>query len=207
MPALFVPEDKWGPRSWAVNHPLTVSAQIHHGLEEAQYGYWGFSPANIPEGGYSEYGVDGIGMNPDGYASNNDKTYIDRGFEGCREGKPDPAPSEYTNGVVTPHAVFLALRWAPRVVMANLANLEADFDIYGEWGFRDSVNVDTGVVSESYLSLDQGIIVAAIGNALADDVLRDAFATKEVRKALRRVIGMETFNAGPRRAAALLDRR
>jgi hypothetical protein len=208
MPALFVPEDRWGPRSWAVNHPLTVSAQIHHGLEEAQYGYWGFSPANIPEGGYSEYGVDGIGLNPDGYASNNDKTYIDRGFEGCpgRDGKPDPAPSEYTNGVVTPHAAFLALRWAPRTVMANLANLEADFDIYGQWGFRDSVNVDSGVVSDYYLSLDQGIIMAAIGNALADDVLRDAFATKEVRKALRKVIGMETFNAGPRHAAVHVDR-
>jgi hypothetical protein len=53
MPALFVPEEQWGPRSWAINHPLTVQAQIHHGLAEAQYGYWGFSPANIPEGGYA----------------------------------------------------------------------------------------------------------------------------------------------------------
>jgi hypothetical protein len=202
MPALFVPEETWGPRSWAVNHPLTVAAQIHHGLVEAEYGYWGFSPANIPEGGYSEYGVDAIGMNPDGYASNNDKTYVDRGFEGCgREAKPDPAPSAYTNGVVTPHAAFLALRWAPDVVMDNLANLEADFDIYDRWGFRDSVNVDTGVVSGAYLSLDQGIVMAAIGNALADDVLRDAFATDEFQDVLRPVIGMETFNAGPRAAA------
>ena len=40
--------------------------------------------------------------------------------------------------------------------------------------------------------------MAAIGNALADDVLREAFATKEFRKVLRPVIGMETFNAGPR---------
>jgi hypothetical protein len=207
MPSLFVPEEKWGPRSWAVNHPLTIRSQIHHGLDEAQYGYWGFSPANIPEGGYSEYGVDGIGMNPDGYPSNNDKTFIDRGFEGCRDGKPDPAPSEYTNGVVTPHAVFLALRWAPRAAMHNLARLEADFDIYSKWGFRDTVNVDTGTVSDFYLSLDQGIIMAAIGNALADDVLRDAFSTKEVRNALRKVIGMERFNAGPRSAAAMVDSR
>jgi hypothetical protein len=42
--------------------------------------------------------------------------------------------------------------------------------------------------------------MAAIGNALADDILRDAFATKEVRKVLRPVIGIETFNAGPRSA-------
>ena len=38
------------------------------GSMEAGYGYWGFSPANIPEGGYSVYGVDGIGIDPDGYA-------------------------------------------------------------------------------------------------------------------------------------------
>jgi hypothetical protein len=115
MPALFVPEERWGPRSWAINHPLTVQAQIYHGLEEAQYGYWGFSPANVPEGDYATYGVDGLGMNPDGYPSNNDQTFVDHGFPGCpdREPTPDPPPSAYTNGVVTPHAAFLALRWAP----------------------------------------------------------------------------------------------
>ena len=197
MPALFVPEEEWGPESWAVNHPLTVTAQIHHGLVDAGYGYWGFSPANIPEGGYTVYGVDAIGMNPDGYPSNNDNTFVDRGFEGCRNGKPDPAPSDYSDGVVTPHAAFLALRWAPDAVMENLANLEADFEIYDQWGFRDTVNVDTGVVSGAYLSLDQGIVMAAIGNALADDILRDAFATTEVRDVLQPVIGMERFNAGP----------
>jgi hypothetical protein len=63
------------------------------------------------------------------------------------------------------------------------------------------VNVDTGFVSGFYLSLDQGIIMAAIGNALADDVLRESFATKDFRKVLQPVINMETFNAGPREAA------
>ena len=48
MPALFVPEERWAPHSWGVNHPLTVRAQIYHGLQEAGYGYWGFSPSNIP---------------------------------------------------------------------------------------------------------------------------------------------------------------
>jgi hypothetical protein len=202
MPALFVPEEHWAPRSWAVNHPLTVTAQIHHGLVDAEYGYWGFSPANIPEGGYTVYGVDSLGMNPQGYPSNNDNTFVDHGFEDCpgREPVPDPPPSEYTNGVVTPHAAFLALRWAPDAVMENLANLEADFAIYDRWGFRDSVNVDSGKVSGSYLSLDQGIVMAAIGNALADDLMRDAFATEEVREVLEPLIGMERFNVGPRSA-------
>jgi Putative glucoamylase/Protein of unknown function (DUF3131) len=207
MPALFVPEEEWAPQSWAVNHPLTITAQIHHGLVDAEYGYWGFSPANIPEGGYTTYGVDAIGMDPGGYPSNNDKTLVDRGFGDCpgREPQPEPPPSAYTNGVVTPHAAFLALRWAPDAVMENLENIEADFnndadplrDMYDRFGFRDSVNVDTGEVSDFYLSLDQGIVMAAIGNALAKDVLRDAFATKDVRNVLEPVIGMERFNAGP----------
>ena len=213
MPALFVPEEEWAPRSWAVNHPLTITAQIHHGLVETEYGYWGFSPANVPEGGYTEYGVDAIGMNPQGYKSNGTNetaTYVDRGFEDCpgREPVPDPPPSAYTGGVVTPHAAFLALRWAPDAVMENLANLEADFnndaepgrDMYDRWGFRDSVNVDSGEVSDFYLSLDQGIVMAAIGNALADDILRNAFATADVRDVLQPVIGIERFHAGPRSA-------
>jgi len=203
MPTLFVPEEKWGPRSWAINHPLTVAAQIHHGLVDAGYGYWGFSPSNIPEGGYNAYGVDAIGMNPGGYPSNEDNTLVDHGFAGCpgRDPQPDPPPSAYTNGVVTPHAAFLALRWAPGPALANLAKLKADFGIYDKWGFRDSVNVDDGTVSNSYLSIDQGIIMAAIGNALANDVLRTAFTTKKFRNALQPVIRMETFNAGPRDAA------
>ncbi len=200
MPSLFVPEEKWGPESWKVNHPLTVAAQIHHGLVEAEYGYWGFSPANIPEGGYREYGVDALGMNPEGYSSNAERTYVNRGFEGCRPAVPDPAPSAYTNGVVTPHAAFLAIPWAPGPALANLAAIKSDFASYDRWGFRDSINVDSGVVSNFYLSLDQGIVMAAIGNALADDMLRDAFATKAVRNVLQPIVALETFGAGPRSA-------
>jgi hypothetical protein len=201
MPTLFVPEEQWAPNSWGINHPLTVRAQIHHGLEEAGYGYWGFSPANIPEGGYAAYGVDAVGMDPNGNPSNNDSTLVDHGFTGCpdRESKPDPASSEYTNGVVSPHAAFLALRYAPDKTLKNLTRLERDFDgLYTQWGFRDSVNVDTGRVSSYFLSLDQGMIMAAIGNALADDVLRRAFVTPEFQQALKPVIGVEEFNAAPR---------
>jgi hypothetical protein len=201
MPPLFVPEDRWGPGSWRPNHPLTVDAQIHHGLTQAGYGYWGFSPANVPEGGYEVYGVDAIGMDPNGNPSNEDRTLVDAGFPGCpgREPKPDPPPSAYTNGVVTPHAAFIALRWAPQRTLANLARLEADFDVYDAGlGFRDSVNVDSGVASNFYLSLDQGMIMAAIGNALAGDVLRRAFVTRGFERALRPVVGVEEFGADPR---------
>ena len=201
MPTLFVPEERWGPGSWGANHPLTVRAQIHHGLTEARYGYWGFSPANIPEGGYGIYGVDAIGMDAGGNPSNNDRTLVDRGYEGCpdRPATRDPRPREYTNGVVTPHAAFLGLRYAPREALANLRGLERRFrGLYGRWGFRDSVNVDTGRVSDYYLSLDQGMVMGALGNALGDDVLRRAFVTRETERALRPLLGVEEFGASPR---------
>jgi hypothetical protein len=201
MPALFLPEERWAPGSWGANHPLTVDAQIHHGMTEAGYGVWGFSPANNPAGGYSAYGVDAIGMDPNGYPSNNDRTLVDHGYAGCpdREPQPDPAPEEYTNGVVTPHATFLGLRYRPQQALAALDRLERDYPgLYTPWGFKDSVNVDTGVASSAYLSLDQGMIMAAIGNALGGDVLRDAFAAREIERGLRPVIGVEEFNSSPR---------
>jgi hypothetical protein len=197
MPALFVPEERWAPRSWGVNHPLVVRAQIHHGMVDAGYGVWGFSPSNTPEGGYAAYGVDAIGMDPAGNPSNEDGTLVDHGFPGCpnRPAQPDPRPSAYTNGVVTPHASFLALRYDPRDALSNLARLRARFPgLYGKWGFRDSVNVSTRVVSGSYLSLDQGMIMAALGNALGDDVLRHAFSD-DMERALRPVIGIEEFSS------------
>ena len=63
------------------------------------------------------------------------------------------------------------------------------------------MNVDTGVVSPDYLALDQGMIMAALGNALAQDLLREAFATPEFRRALLPVIAVETFTAGPAASA------
>ena len=197
MPALFVPEEGWAPRSWGANHPLAVRAQVFHGMREAGYGYWGFSPANRPEGDYGAWGVDGAGMDPNGMPSNEDATLVDRGFAGCpdRPAQPNPPASAYTNGVVTPHAAFIALRYAPHAASANLRRLARDFPgLYGKWGFRDSVNVQSKHVSSAYLALDQGMIMAALGNALGHDVLRRAFADRGLERGLRPVIGMERFN-------------
>jgi len=59
------------------------------------------------------------------------------------------------------------------------------------------VNVQAQRVSGAYLSLDQGMIMAALGNALGDDVLRRAFAGPRLEQALRPVIGAEHFTTGP----------
>jgi hypothetical protein len=201
MPSLFVPEERWAPGSWRMNHPYTADAQIDHGLNVARYGTWGFSPSNTPEGGYGAYGVDAAGMDPNGMPSNEDNTLVDRGFAGCpdRPAKPDPPASAYTNGVVTPHASFLALRYRRTAAIANLAALERIPGAYNQWGFADSVNVGTKFPSPARLSLDQGMIMAALGNALGADVMRTAFTGHDgLKRAVRPVVGVEEFNVQPR---------
>ena len=78
---------------------------------------------------------------------------MDQAYEGCRPGSP--APTEYGDGVVTPHASFPALRYAPRAALTNLRNLRRDFDAYGRGGFYDAIGVRSGDVARRYLSLDQ----------------------------------------------------
>ena len=197
MVPLLVPEEQWGPRSWGINHPLYVEAQIEHGMDEAKYGYWGFSPSNNPDGGYREYGVDAIGLNPDGYASDQERTLVDYGFGDCRPRQR--LPKSYGRGVVTPHAAFLALDFAPDAALRNLAKLRANFDAYGEGGFYDAIDVTTGKVSKYYLALDQGMIMAAIANALRNDRLQHYFAHGEIEQAIRPLLEMEEFTAGKNR--------
>lgn len=194
MVPLFVPEEEWGPRSWAVNHPLYVESQIEHGMDEAGYGYWGFSPSNNPAGGYREYGVDMLGLDGGGYTSDQERTDWEQPYAGCRAG--ELAPTEYGDGVVTPHASFLALRYAPRQAITNLQRIRSDFDAYGPGGFYDAVAVRSGQVSRRHLSLDQGMIMAALGNALADDAMRGYVSEGALEETLRPLMQMEEFSAG-----------
>jgi hypothetical protein len=186
MVPLFVPEARWARRSWGVNHPLYVRTQIEHGLEEARYGFWGFSPACRPRGGYRTYGVDAIGACPDGYTSNDSDVPAGKG----------KGPSSFAGGVVTPHASFLALRFAPREATDILRALTEKFPIYGDHGFLDSVNVSTGEVADCILALDQGMIMAAIAHALADEFIQHAFSDGMIEAAIRPLIGQEEFTAG-----------
>jgi len=202
MPDLLVPEADWGTRSWAVNHPATVQAQITHGLDEADYGFWGFSPSSNPEGGYREYGVDAIGIGAEGYASDVESTDVDLGFEGCREAaNPEP---EFGDGVVTPHASFLALPYDKKAVLENLERIEDDLGAYGPGGFLDATTTSSGQVSDTYLSLDQSMIMGAIVNELKDDRLKDYFVDRSFEKKLRPLVAQQIFGSslaasGPRK--------
>mgnify|MGYP001071038724 CR=1 FL=1 len=198
MVSLFVPEETWAPQSWGVNHPLYVQAQIHHGMREMEYGYWGFSPAFRPSGGYETYGVKALGTSPDGYLS------YEVGW-----GVPmflNVVTTRFVHGIVTPHASFLALRFAPQEAMANLDKLRTRFPIYSELGFQDSVNVTAGLTSGFVLSLDQGMILAALSNELNDDFMHEAFTTGAVARVIRPLIADEEFTAGaPERFRRILQ--
>ena len=196
MVPLVVPEEDWGPQSWGVTHPLYVESQVEFGLAEAGYGYWGFSPSSNPAGGYREYGVDAIGMEPAGYAADVGRsTLVDAGW-------PEPCPRlavdivDYGEGVVTPHAAFLALDFDRDAALSNLRQLKRDFrGLYGKGGFKDAVNVATGQVADRYLSLDQGMVIAAIANELLGDRLQDYLAVT-LEPTLAPLMAIEQFAAG-----------
>ena len=99
--------------------------------------------------------------------------------------------------MVTPHASFLALRYAPKAALANLAKMRANFDAYGPGGFYDAVATRSGQVAKRYLSLDQGMVMAALGNALADDDMRRYVSKGAMEKKLRPLMAMEEFASKP----------
>ncbi len=193
MPDVFVPEATWAPLSWGRNHPLHVRAQREHGLLDAGYGYWGFSPSSDPFGGYREYGVDLLGMNPTGYFSDEQNTDPDIGFGTCRPAT-NPSPA-FGDGVVTPHASFLAMMHEPDEAFTNLVNIEDRLKAYASGGFLDAVATRSGTLSHYYFSLDQAMVMGALGNVLAQDVVRKAFCGNDAERMLRPVMGLEEFGA------------
>jgi Putative glucoamylase len=93
-------------------------------------------------------------------------------------------------------ASFLALPYDRRAALDNLARLRRDFDAYGRGGFYDAINVDTGQVSRYWLALDQGMVMAALGNELTDGRLQRYFTSGPVERAVRPLLAMEAFTAG-----------
>ena len=77
--------------------------------------------------------------------------------------------------------------------LRNLRNLRTDFGAYGPGGFYDAVDVSTGEMSRRYLSLDQGMVMAALGNALADDVMRRPFSRGAMEERVAPLMRMEEF--------------
>jgi hypothetical protein len=188
MVTLFVPEGRWAPQSWGVNHPLYVRAQREYGLSDLGCGSWGFSPARGPQRRYGEYGVGPIATKPGGYPAGD----IEAEGGGAAAGASGKGR---LHAVIAPYASFLALRFARSEALANLRGLARRPAAYGRYGFADSVDVGCDKVSDAILAVDQGMIMAAVANALDDDVMQDHFGRGPVEAAVRPLIAPERFTA------------
>ena len=177
MPALFIPEAAWSPHAWALNHPATVAAQSDFGLRAARFGSWGFSPASDPDGGYSEWGVASLGVLGTGYPCDRERTCGQQATE-----------TGWGDGVVTPHALFLALPVAPEAATDALSRLERTHGLVGPGGFDDAVAVHSGRRSHRYLCLDQAMVLAGICAQLAGPVLSSACCAGPIGAALRELL-------------------
>ena len=110
----------------------------------------------------------------------------------CIRDSPSP---DFGDGVVTPHAAFLALPYDRSGALSNLRGIESELGAYGPGGFYDAVAVESGTVAERYLSLDQSMIMAAIGNELTKDTLKDYFVDREMEQRLRPAMKQQVFGS------------
>ena len=119
-------------------------------------------PSSNPCGGYREYGVDALGPQPRRLLLRRGEDQLRRRLRRLPRRRPTRHPT-YGDGVVTPHASFLAMMHEPREAFHNLLRIQYDLDAYGRGGFFDAVAVKAGTVARRYLSLDQAMIMGAIG--------------------------------------------
>ena len=102
----------------------------------------------------------------------------------------------YGDGVVTPHALFLAMHVEPREAYDNLVKLDRSSAPTARAASTTPLRCKSGTIAQRYLSLDQAMVMGSIGNVFGGDVIRRAFATGEVRKRIKPLIAMEQFGAG-----------
>ena len=157
MPTLFLNEAKLARRGLGANDLIAAQAHRDYALGKA-YPVWGISPCAMQ-----------TGMQP---------RYVEVGIPAiASKGYPD-------KGVITPHASFLALEFIPEDAIKNIRNFIKLYDIYGEYGFFDSVFLRNGRVCPEYLCLDQAMKFLALANYLKGGVVRKKFrASNRVRRA------------------------
>ncbi len=166
MPTMVIQEQKFAPKSLGLNDTIVTELHRDYALKEKKYPVWGISPSATADGRrwmYGEYGIKKLGV----------KGYPDR-------------------GVITPHASFLALDALPKDAIKNIRKL-LTFDIYGEYGFYDSITFPSRRVNTQYLALDQGMVLIPIANYLKKGVIQDYFYKDPVGKKAKELLGQEDF--------------
>jgi hypothetical protein len=164
MPTLLVDERALAPRSFGRNGEVHVEIQRRVATEELGLPVWGMSPAASPTpNGYREYGVKALGM---------------QGYE---------------DSAVTPHALALALGFAPAEAIAALRKMVGLYPVYGEYGLYDSVDARTGEVATVYLTLDQSMLFLALANHLREGAIQRLFMADPIAAAALPLLRDEDF--------------
>lgn len=167
MPTLVLKEKELAPDGLGLNDSRAIKGHIDYALKEKGYPVWGISPSSTVDnsyGGYSEFGVTALGS----------KGYKD-------------------DGIITPYASLLAIDFFPRETINNIKQLIKLYNIYGEYGLYDAVDIRTGKVSYRYLSLDQGMILISLNNYLNEGIIRKMFHADEVIKRVEPLLRVEKF--------------
>jgi len=167
MPVLVLKEKELAPRGLGLNNENVIKAHIDYALSEKKYPVWGISPCSTPDGrygGYHEYGIADLGS----------KGYTDE-------------------GIITPHASILAIDYFPQEVIKNIREMIKLYELYGEYGLYDSLDVHTKKVSSRYLCLDQGMLFVSLANYLTKGKIRDYFHNDPIIKNVEYLLSMEEF--------------
>ncbi len=169
MPAMVIHEQKFGTKSFRLNGKTVTELHRDYALKEKKYPVWGISPSSTADGRrwmYSEYGIKKLGV----------KGYPDR-------------------GVITPHASFLALDSLPKDAIKNIRKL-LTYEIYGEYGFYDTISFPSQKVNAQYLALDQGMVLIPIANYLKNGVIQEYFYKDPIGKKSKELLSQEDFFRG-----------
>jgi len=164
MTDLFV-DERPATKGIGLNNQNQILAQIDFCLNKNNYKVWGLSPCATIDGGYGEFGVDPIGTMIKGYGK----------------------------GTVTPHASVIALNYMPKEVIDNMKTMLASYDIYGEYGFYDCIEMKTGNTCKTYLALDQAMLFLSIANYLTDNYIPKLFTDDKNMQQLLKIIKEEEF--------------
>jgi len=167
-PTLVVDEQTYGRENLGRNNEIVTDLHILYAIRDKKYPVWGIAPCAIQYGRnwqYKEYGIPEL----------------------AAKGYPD-------EGVVAPYASFLALATRPKNAVENFRNLLAEYDeIYGEFGFYDSVVVASGKVDQQYLLIDQAMNFIAMVNYLKQGSITKRFHSDPVGKKAEVLLKEEKF--------------
>jgi len=163
MPTVILNEKELAPKSLGLNNKVHAELHAKIATEKLKYPVWGLSPCTVPAGGYSEYGIKELGI------------------------------KGYKAGVVTPHVTFLALQFTPEAAIKNLKALLKNYNIYGEYGFYDAVDMETGSVAPKYLCLDQAMCFISLNNFLNDGAIIKRFHKDKISAGAEKLLSAEDF--------------